>query len=453
MLTNYLYASYQISQDEIFINTKNLTIANLITIVSKITNKTILSSNKISGSVNITQNKFIKKDDIIGILEFSLNQKGYELIVEPSVIKIQKRRKIKKIITKKKKVKSKIITKVITLKNAKASNMLKILTPIVDKKSKNKDTIKTLVSSDNESNSIVMIGSAYNIKNLENLIKNLDKQRMQVYVEAKILEISENKSQNIGVTYGLSGLQESGSNLLSFSTNLSKTYQLQNTNNINLSIPNISNAISLAASINLLKSYGALEIISQPSILCLNNKESSIYIGETKSIKTDSKIDSTGTSSDTSFSREDIGLKLSVNPRILSNNKTVLDIQIILEDVRASTTNGQPDTSKKEIKTTTILNSGESIIIGGLTKIKTVSTEDKIPVLGDIPILGNMFKDTVDSKDKINLVIIMTPYIIPKTKDLSYVVNELAKLQAIQKDYSNLIKLTSKKRKNYDNKQ
>ena len=96
------------------------------------------------------------------------------------------------------------------------------------------------------------------------------------------------------------------------------------------------------------------------------------------------------------------------------------------------TTSGNADTTKKEVKTTAIVNNGESVILGGLIEDKEENTESKIPLLGDIPLLGNLFKHDSTAVRKRRLVIIITPYIIPKSKDLTFVRNELSQLKLLE---------------------
>jgi general secretion pathway protein D len=196
----------------------------------------------------------------------------------------------------------------------------------------------------------------------------------------------------------------------------------------------LKSSISLGATINLLKENKALEVVSEPSILCLNNKESSIYVGETRSIPTGTTV---GTTTTTNYEREDIGLRLTIKPRLSSNDKVTLDIKTIIEDIKlSSSTNSIPDTNKKEVVTTAIVSNGENVIIGGLIKNKIETSEYKVPLLGDLPLLGNLFRSDYDYDDKINLVIIVTPYIVPKSKDLTYIVQQLSQLKKIENNYT-----------------
>ena len=169
--------------------------------------------------------------------------------------------------------------------------------------------------------------------------------------------------------------------------------------------------------------------------MAINNKESSIYVGETISVKTSSSITDGGTTNE-NYQREDVGLTLKVKPRISNDTKVTLEINTILEGVKTTvTTSGNADTSKKEIKTTAILNNGESVIIGGLIENKEESTKQQVPLLGDIPLIGELFKNKAINTKKNNLVVIVTPYLIPQTKDISFVRNQLAELKSMEDKY------------------
>ena len=178
-----------------------------------------------------------------------------------------------------------------------------------------------------------------------------------------------------------------------------------------------------------------MDIVSEPSILALNNKESFIYVGEKISMQTSSSVTDGGTQR-TNYEREDIGLTLKVKPRVSSDTKLTLEINTLLENLKARSVGvSNPDTLKKEINTTAILSNGESVIIGGLIENKNEIVEEKVPVLGDIPVLGGLFKNESNLNRKNNLVIIVTPYIIQKNQDITYIRDKLTKLKALEERY------------------
>ena len=327
--------------------------------------------------------------------------------------------------------------KVFPLKNVEAINVIKILDSIIGKKAYIDPNDKPLSSVDEESNAIVVMGPADELESIEGLLIELDKEKGQVYVQARIIELSDELVDQIGISYGLFGGTVGSNGLATFSSSLNggSTTFSDVTSLLELNIPDITSGLALGASLNLLKQNGALDVVSEPSILAINNKESSIYVGETISVKTSSSITDGGTTNE-NYQREDVGLTLKVKPRISNDTKVTLEINTILEGVKTTvTTSGNADTSKKEIKTTAILNNGESVIIGGLIENKEESTKQQVPLLGDIPLIGELFKNKAINTKKNNLVVIVTPYLIPQTKDITFVRNQLAELKSMEDKY------------------
>ncbi len=300
---------------------------------------------------------------------------------------------------------------------------------------------KPTVTVDVELNAIVVYATEREIKEIRNVINQLDTERMQVYVKAKILEISNNKATQLGAKYGLAAGFVSGAGLYGISGELGGSLgpvtSMQSLLGSSFVIPKLQKALGLGMTISLFTNNGAANILSEPSILCINNKESSIYVGRTESILSQTSIAATTTALPTqSYTREDIGLTLKVKPRISADNKVSLEIKTILEDIvpNGKESSSQPTTTKREVETTSIVTNGETVIIGGLVKNKDTKQVVKIPLLGDIPIIGIPFRHTVDTKDKTNLVIMLTPYIVKKSEDLSELREALGKLDLLEKN-------------------
>ena len=491
----FSFSSQANTDDKININFKDLKISDFIMITSKIINKNILFTDKIEGTMDFIPNKEVSKSDLLKILDFVLEEKGYVLIDEKNILRVVKSSMIEKdtliiklnnlkaseakkkidlisamkfnkeeqkiaiiedennnsltLLGQKKDLKflsdyirtidntnisNKKDIKIFPLKNVEASTVVKILEEIINKKEFITPNDKPLFSIDNESNSIVIMGFAEEISQIDELIKELDKEKTQVYVQARIIEVNDELVNQIGVSYGIFGARASNNVLSSFSSSLNNA-DIPTLSIEGLKIPDLTSGLALGASLNLLKQNGALDIVSEPSILAINNKESSIYVGETISIKVSSSVTDGGTVKE-NYEREDVGLTLKVKPRISNDTKVTLEIEAILEGVKTTQTiSGNADTSKKQIKTTTILNNGESVIIGGLIENKIESTNQKVPVLGDIPLFGELFKNNINNSKKNNLVIIVTPYLIPKTKDITFVRNKLSELKNLEDKY------------------
>ncbi|PLY05695.1 MAG: general secretion pathway protein GspD [Arcobacter sp.] len=458
--------SLSFSNDELInINFKDLSIMELIKITSEKTNKNILVTNNIKGKVDFISNGPINKENLLDILRFSLEDNGYRIISSNGILRIVKGNsqntispKIEKRNSKNKKIKSKAsssssqvlpenITEVVFLTNIESKSLQKILNMIISQRDYSRSK-KPSIAIDELSNSIILDGKKDEVLNLKNIITKLDIIKSQVFVKANIVEIDDNLLENIGLKFGILGGKVHSGGLSTFSSSLNGGNAISiDTGSIGLQIPNVLSSLALGASLNLLNKTYALDVISQPSILCLNNKESSIYVGETVSIQTASTTTDGGTTKN-SFKREDIGLTLKVKPRITTNNKVVLEISTILEGIKNTNTSSlNPDTSKKEVITTAIVNNGESVILGGLIENKNEKTIEKIPYASDVPLIGELFKNRIYDYRNKNLVVIVTPYIIPKDKDLTYVRNELSKLKNLEDKFLEevLINLRAKK--------
>ena len=328
------------------------------------------------------------------------------------------------------------------LKNSDAKAVLTTLNDIVAKQTFSDPALKPNITSSEEINSIIAVGDPVVIKGIKLIIDELDKEKFQVYVKARIVEISQTDSEALGIKYGFAGGDVSSSGLYAMSANfgatdLTSAALVAVTDALGTIGSASTSAFALGATIDFLETNGASKSLSNPSILCVNNKESSIYVGKTISVEAASVSTTLTTGLSKSYKREDIGLTLKIKPRVSSVAKVTLDVEAILENILANDANGQPVTSKQEVKTQAILRHGESIIIGGLVKAYNTSSTTKVPLLGDIPLIGSaLFSSTSDSEQQDNLVIILTPYIIDKSENLSKLQRNLGMLTNLQNKYN-----------------
>ncbi len=335
--------------------------------------------------------------------------------------------------------------KIYELKNSDAKAVLGSLNEIISKQSFKDPAMKPNVSASAEINAIIAIGEPLILKGIKMIIDELDKEKYQVYVQARVVEITKSNAEAVGVKWGLD-LAKVGSNggLTSLATNFGGASPVGGTAGMlsALSSNDLEAGFALGAALDFLESNGASKSLSNPSILCVNNKESSIYVGRTISISTGSVSSATSAvpGVTNSYKREDIGLTLKIKPRVSSTDKVTLDVEVILENVIDDGSNnatGQPVTTKQEIKTQAILRHGEHIIIGGLVKNYEIDSISKIPFLGDIPWLGSwLFSSSSTKVDQDNLVVILTPYVIDKSEKLSELQKQLGIVEKLQREYN-----------------
>ncbi len=367
---------------------------------------------------------------------------------------------------------------VIPLKNSNVEEMEKILSKIVPQMTGTSNTPtttpvgkggkplpKAVIASDVERNALIVLATEEQYQNIYNTVQQLDIEKSQVYIQAKIVEVNTNLAENVGLKYGFNGGAITSNGLFSIAANAgaaplalsssllgflnNTTTQFDNngnaytTNNRAFEFSSgISKIFSLGATLDLLKQNGAAQILSKPSVLATNNKESSIYVGRTQSILTQAQQSTQGSSTViNNYSREDIGITLKVKPRLSSNNKVSLDIETTIEDILpgSGTSADRPTTTKRSVKTSAIVNHAETIILGGLIKSSDGKSVSKVPILGDIPIIGRLFTSKGNSGSKVNVVIYITPYIIKKSSDLSTLRQHLDELESVQQQYNKII--------------
>ncbi len=372
---------------------------------------------------------------------------------------------------------------VIPLQNSNVEEMEKILGKLVAqmnnmpvnnpikaakaKKSGQKNA-KAMVVGDKERNALIVLATPDQIKNIRAVIRRIDVAKPQVYVKAKIVEINTRKAKNVGLKYGFEGGKITTKGLFSLAGNMgapslmvsrSLLGFLSNSTTNSDGTTTTSNPFSFSSSIkelfalgikmDLLQQEGAAHTLSEPSVLCTNNQEAEIYVGETRSILVSSSVgDTKDAVVRNKYSREDIGISLKVTPRLSSNNKVTLKVEAVLEDIvpGSSAAADRPTTTKRKVMTNAIVNHGQTVILGGLMKSSGGKTVSKIPVLGDIPILGALFTSTGYSESKINVVIYLTPYIVRNSRDLTKLREFLSELDSIQARYSRFIRQKLAKR-------
>ena len=297
------------------------------------------------------------------------------------------------------------------------------------------------IAPDIATNSLVITASGQDYDSLKSVISKLDIARPQVFVEALIMEVSMNKALDAGLATN-SGTQVGSSNnptslfgatqfgdlsslfLPSNPTALtglafglrSKEISIPTGNGNSISIP-IYGAIFRA-----LQTNGTFNIISTPNILTTDNKEAEIVVGKVVPILTAQQQATTGASSIINqISREKVATTLKVTPQINESNFVTLDIYQEISEVESQSPTLGPTTSTRSAKTTVVVQDGQTVVIGGLIKDKVTNSVSKVPILGDIPLIGLLFRTTHADSDKINLMIFITPHIIHQPMDLQNV--------------------------------
>ena len=340
-------------------------------------------------------------------------------------------------------------TKVIYLNYSKAEDILKILSDISGSfnQEQNQD-FKTVITSHEETNSIIIRSNPQKIKSLINIVSQLDIRRPQVLVEAIIVEISELSAKSLGVDTVFSGNSDddqpiaitrfpssTSPDLLSIigsmddSSNLptsaAASNSLLNSTGLVAGIGNLTDGDdNFALLLNLLRADQDSDILSTPSGVALDNEEATLLVGQVIPITTGESLGANNITPFRTTAREEVGITLEFKPQINEQDSVALSIRVEVSSIAGAQLPNSNDliTNKSEIQSTVLADDKEIIVLGGLIKEEIEESVNKVPILGDIPLLGRIFRSSAESIDKRNLMVFLRPTILRDavtTKDLS----------------------------------
>lgn len=284
------------------------------------------------------------------------------------------------------------------------------------------------ISVDKRTSSMLIKDVASVFPEVENLLATLDRPTPQVLIEARIVEVNTNNEQELGIQWGLnlkasntlagigglsgvpftsSGPFTGGNYLVDFP---SKGVGPLGGSGITFGIINPARTMGLDIQLSAIASVGNLKVISNPKILTVDNGKAKILQGKSIPVR---KLTTEGTIS-TEF--KDVTLELNVTPHITPDGSIAMAVEIKKEelDPTVPSVEGVPGTDKKEANTNVIIKDGETIVIGGMYKITTNDSEQGVPGLMKIPVLGWLFKTNKTSTTTTELLIFVTPRIVGK---------------------------------------
>ena len=285
-----------------------------------------------------------------------------------------------------------------------------------------------LIRADESLNALVLLAEPDTVATLEEIVRNLDVPRAQVMVEAAIVEISGDISDALGVQWAVDARGDSGglggvnfgNTGLSVGTVLRAIQEDKIPDNLTLpdgAIIGIGTD-SFGALITALSSNSKSNLLSTPSLLTLDNQQAEILVGQNVPFQTGSyTTDASGANNPfTTIEREDIGVTLKVTPHINDGATLRLEVEQEISSIAPSAgVNAQAVdlvTNKRSIKSVILADDGQVIVLGGLIQDDVTSTDSKVPLLGDIPLIGRLFRSTKDTHIKRNLMVFLRPTVV-----------------------------------------
>lgn len=292
------------------------------------------------------------------------------------------------------------------------------------------------VFADKATNSVIISATKGAYGKLQSVIRDLDTRRKQVYVEAVILEVQVDRLRQIGSdplqvigagksgsVQGIGGFNRAPEDLASVAQSISGIAAGATTGGA----VTVLNTVNVRAFLQLLLSLTDTNILSTPQVLAADNQKAKIVVGENRPFPTGQAQGITGGTLVT-IERKDVGVTLELTPQVLENNLIRLEIKqeitAIAENVAqtigtgAATVPVGPTTTKRSMETTTVAKDQQTLVVGGLVRDNIVISERKIPLLGDIPLLGWLFKFQSRATEKLNLLVFLTPTLVRDEVDM-----------------------------------
>lgn len=329
------------------------------------------------------------------------------------------------------------------LKYAKAGELVEMSQKLVEaylrRTTGNENAAQEVVIQAHEgTNAILASGSPDVLRELEHILAQVDIRRAQVLVEAIVVDISENRAKELGVQWlaydrngttpvagtnfsrnALPGSSNTTPGIFNLATaavaddSSALAGQLAGSQGLLGGIGRISaGGISFAAMINALQAEGDANILSTPSLLTLDNQPASILVGQEVPVVTGTQLSDGNSNPFQTIKRQEIGVKLKVTPQVNEGNSIRLSIFQEVSSLSRNTAAADVITDKRSIDSTVMVDDGDTIVLGGLISDEITESVSKVPLLGDMPVLGALFRSSGASKQKRNLMVFIRPKII-----------------------------------------
>ena len=291
-----------------------------------------------------------------------------------------------------------------------------------------------MVQADVASNALIITAPSAIYNNLRAVIEQLDVRRAQVYVEALIVEVTAAKAAEFGIqwqsmkgingtgaqVFGGTNFGAAGQNIIGAANSIGSVGQGLNFGVANgtITLPGSTTPIlNLAMLARALENDTNANILSTPNLLTLDNEEAKIIIGQNVPFITGSYAQTSGTTTASPFQtieRKDVGLTLRIKPQVSEGGTVKMQIyqEVSSVDTATATNAAGVTTNKRSLESIVLADEGQIIVLGGLIQDSVSNTKNKVPLLGDIPLLGSLFRYDSRSRTKTNLMVFIRPYVL-----------------------------------------
>lgn len=426
-----------VKEEWITMDFNNVDLPVFIKFISEITKKNFVIDERIKGKVTIFSPTKISVDKAYQVFLSVMDLKGFTVMPAGDVIQIVPAGDVP----------PERNINVYYLENANAEEMAKALSGIVTRivpspapsiRAPKEFEGTVQIIPDKPTNSLIIMASLKDYETLKTVIQKLDVKRRQVYVEAVIMEISLDKLREIGVELQAplptTATGEIAQELaVAGGTNFGGITSLATQGPVGLTGLAVGvvkgtfkfgdqTFLNVGALLRALQSDSDVNILSTPQLLTSDNQKAEIVVGQNVPFVAGQSLTPGGVVQ-TTIERKDVGITLRLTPQILENDMVKMDV---FQEISTVTETPQaignlvvgPTTNKRSANTSIIVKDQQTVVLGGLIRDNVLKTERKVPILGDIPLLGWLFKFQSKKVEKTNLLIFITPYVVKETWEL-----------------------------------
>ncbi len=277
-----------------------------------------------------------------------------------------------------------------------------------------------MISSDVDTRRLIVVTDDATNENIKTIIANLDKPKPQVLINVVFMQVTHDNSFDLGAEAVYKGP-------ISIKTNPEGTARTRFGIAQDLANNSVYGAFyqlvgrDITATIHAISAVAKTEILSRPSILTRSNQQATILVGQTIPLLASSTTNTNSNAITTTVNYQDVGIILKVTPFITSNGLVEMIVSPEISSLSVTTINSQPVIDKRSADTVVVTQSDQTIVIGGLISAQKNDTESKVPLLGDIPLIGAAFRRKNTDKIKTELLIFLTPHVIATPEELGKV--------------------------------
>ena len=272
---------------------------------------------------------------------------------------------------------------------------------------------------DEGNNSLIVTASDGEFKRVRQILSRIDVAPHQVLLEATIAEVTLNDQLKLGLRWFF----QKNASQFKFTDDAAGA--------VTPVFPGFSyflNTTNVQVVVNALSAITDVNVVSSPSLMVLDNKKAVLQVGDEVPVATQSAVSvlSPGAPIVNSVNFRNTGIILGITPRISDRGRVLLDIEQEVSDVVATTTStiDSPTIQQRRVRTTVAVNDGESLVLAGMMQDKTTNTKQQVPLVGDIPVLGNLFKNKDNTIARTELLIAITPQIIKDPNQMRAIATE-----------------------------